>query len=163
MKREGVPLFEIFLPDLVEKDIPLYEKTLLLEYVIEGVPLFEKLFLLGLKPEQIEEDTYVYVDDFGTLTHYQKPRDVYLPGGEYAAACDYRTSEDADNLECMRAEYATWLTLKSVMTVREIAEEYNLNPRGIRATIERGVIPARKSGGTWLVRRKDAEARWRKE
>ena len=50
--------------------------------------------------------------------------------------------------------------LDAVMTVQEIAEAFGIDDGGIRATIARGAIAARKAGGTWLIRRADAEARW---
>ena len=50
--------------------------------------------------------------------------------------------------------------LSSVMTAGEIVECYGLDESTVRQTIRRGDIPARKSGGTWLVLRSVAEARW---
>jgi uncharacterized protein (DUF433 family) len=46
------------------------------------------------------------------------------------------------------------------MTVSEIAAEYGISAQAIRKACARGVIPARKSGAIWLVRRLVAEARW---
>lgn len=50
--------------------------------------------------------------------------------------------------------------LAEIMTPQEIAQVYNLSESTVRVNIHRGKIKARKSGGTWLVRRADAEARW---
>jgi hypothetical protein len=50
--------------------------------------------------------------------------------------------------------------LDSVMTVTEVADEYDMHERGVRATCERGAIRCRQSGATWLILREDAEKRW---
>lgn len=50
--------------------------------------------------------------------------------------------------------------LHNVMTVTEVSQFYHIDVGGIRATINRSLIPARKSGTTWLIHRADAEARW---
>lgn len=46
------------------------------------------------------------------------------------------------------------------MTVREIAQEYALDESTVREAAKRGWVPARKSGATWLIRSRDAHARW---
>jgi uncharacterized protein (DUF433 family) len=46
------------------------------------------------------------------------------------------------------------------MTVTEIATEFGISPQAVRKACEMGWLPARKAGGTWLIRREDAEARW---
>lgn len=50
--------------------------------------------------------------------------------------------------------------LASVMTAGEAVEEFGLSEAAVRIACQRGSIPARKSGGTWLILRADAEARW---
>lgn len=52
------------------------------------------------------------------------------------------------------------IDLSDVMTSAEVCEEFGLSESTVRKAIERGTIPARKSAGTWLIRRSDAEARW---
>jgi len=52
--------------------------------------------------------------------------------------------------------------LDDVLTAQEAANLYDLSESTIRVNIHRGNIPARKSGGTWLIRRSDAEKRWSK-
>ena len=49
---------------------------------------------------------------------------------------------------------------KLLMTTAEIAEAYHISDRTVREAIDKGWIKARKSGGTWLIRRLDAERRW---
>jgi excisionase family DNA binding protein len=46
------------------------------------------------------------------------------------------------------------------MTVAEVAKEYGIKPVTVRRAIYDKRIAARKSGGTWLIRHADAEARW---
>lgn len=50
--------------------------------------------------------------------------------------------------------------LSDVLTPPAVAQTYNLSPRTVRDAIEHGWIPAHKVGGTWLIRREDAAARW---
>lgn len=50
--------------------------------------------------------------------------------------------------------------LDDVLTAGEATEIYGLASATVRQAINRGNIPARKSGGTWLIRRADAEALW---
>src|SRR5574341_9626 len=49
---------------------------------------------------------------------------------------------------------------KLIMTVSEVAEAYGISDRTVREAIEKGWLNAQKSGGTWLIRRRDAQARW---
>jgi hypothetical protein len=51
-------------------------------------------------------------------------------------------------------------SLDAVLTVTEVAETYGLSPFTIHDAIRHDLLPARKSGGTYLIRRRDAEARW---
>lgn len=50
--------------------------------------------------------------------------------------------------------------LNAVMTPGEAVEVFGLAEATVRQAINRGQIFARKSGGTWLIRRSDAEKRW---
>lgn len=52
--------------------------------------------------------------------------------------------------------------LDEVMTAGEAAELFGLAEATVRQTINRGQIPARKSGGTWLIQRSEATRRWKK-
>ena len=47
-----------------------------------------------------------------------------------------------------------------VMTVTEVAEEFDITPAGIREACRKGWIQAEKSGSTWLIRRLHARKRW---
>lgn len=49
------------------------------------------------------------------------------------------------------------------MTATEVAAVYHVTPQAVREAAARGWIAARKSGATWLIRRRDAEARWGKQ
>lgn len=52
--------------------------------------------------------------------------------------------------------------LTEVMTTKEAETEFGLKTSTAKKAAQRGSIPARKSGGTWLIRRVDAQARWGK-
>src|SRR5574341_2074883 len=45
-------------------------------------------------------------------------------------------------------------------TVKEIAQEYGVDESTVREAAKRGWVAARKSGATWLIRSREAEARW---
>ena len=46
------------------------------------------------------------------------------------------------------------------MTVSEVSAVYGVTPQAVREAAARGWVRARKSGATWLIRRRDAESRW---
>lgn len=50
--------------------------------------------------------------------------------------------------------------LYAVMTTKEVSEVFGIEDATVRQTIARNAIPARKSGSTWLILRKDAEKQW---
>lgn len=54
-------------------------------------------------------------------------------------------------------------TLDAVMTVKEIAETFNISQFTVHDAIRHDWLPARKSGGTYLIRRHDANKRWGKK
>jgi len=76
----------------------------------------------------------------------------------------YRLSEGADTGWRQEAEARLKIMGKTVapplLTVVEIANEFNLDPSTVRDAIYKKRIEARKAGGVWLISRQDAEARW---
>jgi uncharacterized protein (DUF433 family) len=48
------------------------------------------------------------------------------------------------------------------MTASEVSLRYGISPQAVRQAAGTGQIPARKSGATWLIKRRDAEAKWGK-
>jgi len=52
--------------------------------------------------------------------------------------------------------------LSAVISAAGAAQLFHIDPRTVRDAIENGKLDALKSGGTWLIRRADAEARWGK-
>jgi excisionase family DNA binding protein len=50
--------------------------------------------------------------------------------------------------------------LDATVTVREIAQDYGLSTDAVYQAIRRKRLPAQRSGATWLIRRRDAEALW---
>jgi len=50
--------------------------------------------------------------------------------------------------------------LDEVMTVTEVAAQYNVSVAAVRAACKRGDVSARKSGATWLIYRPSADKRW---
>lgn len=54
------------------------------------------------------------------------------------------------------------INLNDVMTTGEVAEEFGIVDATVRQAIGHRYVEGRKSGGTWLIRRADAEARWGK-
>ena len=69
---------------------------------------------------------------------------------DHAAEFDGRRSSEDGDLPFLSRE----------MTVTEVSAVYGVTPQAVREAASRGWVPARKSGATWLIRRRDAEARW---
>jgi excisionase family DNA binding protein len=53
-------------------------------------------------------------------------------------------------------------SVKVLMTPEEIADELPVKYRMVTAVVKQGKIRARRFGSTWLVLRRDAEAKWGK-
>jgi excisionase family DNA binding protein len=49
------------------------------------------------------------------------------------------------------------------MTPQEVAETYDVTPDAVYQAVKRDTIPYRKLGSTILIRRWDAEKRWREK
>ena len=54
----------------------------------------------------------------------------------------------------------TYPELDAIMTASEAAQMLGFAEATVRQAINRKSLPARKSGGTWLVRREDIETKW---
>jgi uncharacterized protein (DUF433 family) len=67
---------------------------------------------------------------------------------------------EADWAEQIKAALESSDVLDQVITAPAVALEYKVTPHAVRDAIRHGWIEARKVGGTWLIRRKDAQARW---
>ncbi len=50
--------------------------------------------------------------------------------------------------------------LDASVTVKEIAQDYGLSTDAVYQAIRRERLPARRSGATWLINRRDAETLW---
>jgi excisionase family DNA binding protein len=91
---------------------------------------------------------------YAALSYYHAHRDEI----------DSAIGEAETQSERLHAKYgsADDDNLKLVMTPKEIAEEYRVTVEAVYQAVRRGSIPHRKSGGTILIRRRDAQARWGK-
>ena len=63
----------------------------------------------------------------------------------------------------LREEVAAREVLGEVITAAEAATLYGLAEDSVRKACQRHQLVARKSGGTWLLLREDAESRWGKK
>ncbi len=71
--------------------------------------------------------------------------------------------DDVDKIYKEQRDFAgTDDVLHAVMTPAAAARVFGVTDRTVRDAIEAGKIDALKSGGTWLIRRADAERRWGK-
>jgi excisionase family DNA binding protein len=68
--------------------------------------------------------------------------------------------EDQDTENVPHIEDAIKELRVDMLTVAEVAASYRINDRTVREAIHKGWLKARKSGGTWLIRRQDAHERW---
>lgn len=88
----------------------------------------------------------------------------------YAALAYYHEhKEEIDQaLSHDRAEMQEWLAsadlpdsvLMLVMTPQEVSEQFSISVEAVYQAIRRNRLPARQSGKTWLVLRRDAERLW---
>jgi len=79
----------------------------------------------------------------------------------HKADIDRALADEQAQVTALKAErQAVAAELDDVLTPPAVAHAYNLSPRTVRDAIEHGWIPAHKVGGTWLIRREDAAARW---
>ncbi len=111
---------------------------------VVGTPLEWYPYLLEATPAQRD---HVVLEPFGV--HWPDIDESLSIEGMLAGRQGSRWSRREE-----QAEYE--------MTVREVASDYNLTESAVYAAIRREMIPARKSGGTWLIRRQDAEGYWAK-
>jgi len=63
-------------------------------------------------------------------------------------------------IKAIRQDELAATKLDQVMTSTEVAARLNVKPEIVRRHCEKGLINARKSGGTWLIDLDDAEALW---
>jgi hypothetical protein len=112
-----------------------------------------------------DEALYVRFEKMGRevaeTEEYTNSEDAWESEVEHYTFTDHEKEIAADAFGNGFASY-TPLELSAVMTAGEACEKYGLAEATVRQAINRAQIFARKSGGTWLIRRTDAEARWRK-
>jgi excisionase family DNA binding protein len=107
---------------------------------------------LNWKSEEIAEALALTLDEVhAALSYYYAHKDEIDTAIREAAA----TLEGTPTVQDVIAG-----RYKLVMTTSEVAEAYGIGNRTVREAIEKGWLKAQKSGGTWLIRRQDAEARW---
>ena len=89
------------------------------------------------------------------------------PTGQEITLCDarYGVGQDEQPGDVVKDIHYTEIgpDLGDVMTTSEAADEFGIEQITVVKNIERGNIAARKSGGTWLIRRIDAQGRWGKK
>lgn len=68
--------------------------------------------------------------------------------------------EDISVPGMLRSWDGTTDALEAVMTVKEAADEFGISVQAVHDALKHDWLPARKSGGTYLIRRRDAEERW---
>ncbi len=91
--------------------------------------------------------------------------DAYLltPAQIHAAlAYYYDHTAEIDALIATSPHYSLPDNPQREMTASEVSRRYGISPQAVRLAAKTGSIHARKSGATWLIKKKDAEARWGK-
>jgi excisionase family DNA binding protein len=101
--------------------------------------------------EIVEAFNLSEADVFAALNYYYEHREEI----EAAIREDEAKAEDLPSILDMIDD-----TLFQVMTPKEIAEEYPVTTSAVYQAIRRGQVPARKSGGTWLLLREDVSNMW---
>jgi uncharacterized protein (DUF433 family) len=107
----------------------------------DGVPVDEVAEMYNLSLGQV----------YAALSFYYDNRELvaaFMEAGD-------RTLEAVEGLSEPPADVLT-----QVMTVKEIAQAFNINEKTVREAATKGWVYGRKSGSTWLIRRDDATERW---
>jgi len=79
---------------------------------------------------------------------------------QFLEASDYKYALKA--VREYRDERRAEQQLAEVVTPSEVSDELGIKEDTVRDACQNGWITARKSGKTWLIRRRDAEKRWKK-
>lgn len=90
-------------------------------------------------------------------------RALRLSRAEVYAALAYYYDHQSELEGSQSEEDSSLPFMDREMTVSEVAAVYSITPQAVREAAAKGWIQARKSGATWLMRRRDAEARWGKK
>lgn len=115
--------------------------------------------------EHGEMDMEIFTGKRGT-NHVGEIIRMYSTGSITTSEDDYVNpfkSELNYILSAMKSALQRRWQLEGVITAAEAAEVFNLAEATVRQAINRGQVVGRKSGGTWLVLRTDAEAHWGKK
>lgn len=96
-------------------------------------------------------DDWISGSDWTACETFEEAWDQLIEAAEQWDALKDEIEPDTENI------------ISAVLTAAEAAELYGLAEDTVRKTISRGQIPARKSGGTWLLLHSDAEKRWGKK
>ena len=90
-------------------------------------------------------------------------RTMCLSRAEVYAALAYYYDHQSEFDGSQSEEDSPLPFLDREMTASEVAAVYHVTPQAVREAATKGWIQARKSGAAWLMRRRDAEARWGKK
>lgn len=116
--------------------------------------------ICGMTPrENTEEPTYDcghFVDVYNDWYH----EDSLL--WDYVKVSTHRVITSHDTAGQNEWFFAATPELDNILTASEAASLYGLAEDSVRQAIFRKTIKARKSAGTWLILRKDADKRWKK-
>jgi excisionase family DNA binding protein len=115
----------------------------------------------GASVEEVAEDYDLRPSQiYAALAYYYDHQEEM---DELVATAEELSDEATSELqELARSREWNWLGTDPdrEMTVAEVAKTYGVKPVTVRRAIYDDLIPARKSGGTWLISLSDAEARW---
>jgi excisionase family DNA binding protein len=136
-----------------------------------GTPLGWYMPLANATPEQLSN--YELLDD---VIHWPElDEDLSVPAMLAGVRPRYPWSAEewrarVESIHALTKRYGSDATillpinmtdpLDASVTVREIADDYGLSTDAVYQAIRRERLPAQRSGATWLIRRRDAEALW---
>lgn len=122
-------------------------------YVRQGIGVEQIASAYEITPAQIHAALAYYYD-------HQIDVDQMLVEEDQFEADHVDRQRQAEMRALATTRLREYLAQNQEMTATEVAETYGLTPRAVRKAAMSGSIPARKSGSTWLIRRRDAEAHW---
>lgn len=105
-------------------------------------------------------------NSYATVANKDDAIKVMIEWAFYVVCMDNQDPTFADKYKKWKASifhshYVHKDVLDLLMTVPEAAAEFYISEQAIKKSIKEGKLQARKSGTAWLIRRADAEQRWK--
>lgn len=134
------------------------------QHVPDIIQFNDALYIQGriIKPEARAKIAPLTEAEALAVTHWRLAKNA---GEIYVRLAEGQTPDtifDAMQMAGLEADAEALESLRQVVTPAEVSERFCVKADTVRDACERGQIPARRSGATWLMLYEDAERRWGK-